>query len=323
MNVVDTDYRFYPADNKADDFYREVVNGLSCIPRRIPPKYFYDEKGAALFESICEQPEYYPTATEFAILREYADEIAAHTGTGQVLIEPGCGSCEKVRTLLDAVRPLAYVPVDISCEQLQSAASEIAEDYAWLDVHAVCTDITGTLELPGIFGKEDRLVFYPGSSIGNFEPEDAVRFMAELAQTAGAGGRLLIGIDLEKDPQTLNAAYNDANGVTAEFNLNLLQRINRELDANFDIDAFDHHAFYNSVAGRIEMHLICTRRQTVDIDGHTFEFSAGDSIHTENSYKYSIESFRTLAADAGYKTVDCWTDPGHLFGLYLLEVTTA
>lgn len=320
MTIAEIDYRFYPADKAADDFYREVVNGLSRFPRRIPPKYFYDEKGAALFESICEQPEYYPTSTELAILGEYADEIAVRTGTGPVLIEPGCGSCGKVRTLLDAVRPVAYMPVDISCEQLQSAASEIAEDYAWLDVHAVCTDITDTLELPEICENADRLVFYPGSSIGNFEPEDAVSFMAVLAQTAGAGGRLLIGIDLEKDHQTLNAAYNDANGVTAEFNLNLLQRINRELDANFDIDAFDHHAFYNSIAGRIEMHLISTRRQTVDIDGHTFEFSAGDSIHTENSYKYTNQSFRRLAADAGFDPVNCWMDPGRLFGLHLLEV---
>ncbi|MGB5260596.1 MAG: L-histidine N(alpha)-methyltransferase [Gammaproteobacteria bacterium] len=323
MNVTNTDYRFYPADKPSDDFFHEVVNGLGRFPRRIAPKYFYDERGAALFESICEQPEYYPTATEFAILREHSGAIAERTGTGQVLIEPGCGSCEKVRALLDDVRPVAYVPVDISCRQLQAAASEIAEEYAWLDVHAVCTDITDNLELPEISGHEARLVFYPGSSIGNFEPEDAVSFLGRLAETAGADGRLLIGVDLEKDHAILNAAYNDANGVTAEFNLNLLQRINRELDANFDINAFDHHAFYNSIAGRVEMHLISTRRQTVRLDGHTFEFSAGDSIHTENSYKYTNESFRALAADAGFIPVDCWTDADMLFGLHLLQVAVA
>jgi dimethylhistidine N-methyltransferase len=320
--VASTDiaYRFYPAEKSDDDFYRDVVNGLGRSPRRIPPKYFYDSQGAALFETICEQPEYYPTTAEFTILLENAGEIARRAGTGCVLIEPGCGSCEKVRKLLDDIRPVAYVPVDISCEQLQIAAADIAGDYAWLDVHAVCTDITDDLSLPDIPFNESRMVFYPGSSIGNFEPDEAVDFMGRLAETAGPGGSLLIGVDLEKDHATLNAAYNDAKGVTAEFNLNLLHRINRELDADFNVEAFDHHAFYNSVAGRIEMHLISTRRQTVRVDGHLFEFAAGESIHTENSYKYSNTSFQALAADAGFVPVDCWTDADNQFGLHLLEV---
>ena len=204
---------------------------------------------------------------------------------------------------------------------MRSAAADLADEYTWLDVHAVCADITGDLRLPDIAGAEKCLVFYPGSSIGNFEPEDAVGFLTRLAETAGPGGGLLIGVDLVKDHDTLNAAYNDASGVTAKFNLNLLHRINRELDANFDVDAFDHHAFYNSIASRIEMHLISTRRQTVRINGHSFEFAAGDSIHTENSYKYTNASFQALAANAGLVAGNSWTDIGGLFSLYLLEAT--
>ncbi len=320
MTSVNTAYRFYSAAGNVDDFFREVVGGLSSRPRRIPPKYFYDSKGAALFESICEQPEYYPSTTEIGILRENAGEIARKIGDGCVLIEPGSGNCEKVRKLLDSIRPVAYVPVDISCEQLQTAAADIAHEYEWLDVHAICADITDDLSLPDIPACDNRLVFYPGSSIGNFEPEDAIEFMRRLAEVAGHNGRLLIGVDLEKDHDILNAAYNDSSGVTAEFNLNLLRRINRELDANFNVDCFDHFAFYNSIAGRIEMHLVSLRKQTVEIDGHIFNFAAGDSIHTENSYKYTHESFRDLARDAGFVPIDCWTDVASLFGLHLLEV---
>ena len=320
MTRINADYNYYPPSESGVDFYRAVIRGLNRTPRRIPPKYFYDEQGAALFETICEQPEYYPTVTEYAILREHAADIARRAGTGRVLIEPGCGSCDKVRTLLDAIQPVSYVPVDISCQQLRAAAAGIAEDFAWLEVHAVCTDITDDMNLPDIPAGEGCLVFYPGSSIGNFEPADAVAFMSRLARLAGAGGRLLIGVDLEKDHEILNAAYNDANGVTAEFNLNLLRRINRELDADFDITAFDHFAFYNSMAGRIEMHLISTTRQTVRVDGHSFEFTAGESIHTENSYKYTSAAFCALAADAGFVPIDQWTDPAGLFCLQLFEV---
>ena len=320
MTTMGTDFSFYTANENTSEFYREVIDGLSNTPRRIPPKYFYDETGAALFESICEQPEYYPTSTEYSILREHSKAIALRAGTGQVLIEPGCGSCEKVTTLLDAIRPVAYVPVDISREQLQLAAGHIAENYHWLDVHAVCADITDSLNLPEIPDDGHRLVFYPGSSIGNFEPDDAVDFLRMLADIAGEGGRLLIGVDLQKDHDTLNAAYNDANGVTAEFNLNLLHRINRELDADFDTDAFDHHAFYNSLAGRIEMHLVSVHRQTVRIGGHSFELSAGDSIHTESSYKYTRASFTTLAGKAGFDPLDSWSDTDDYFCMYLFRV---
>jgi dimethylhistidine N-methyltransferase len=314
------DYRFYNHSPEADDFYREIVAGFSRNPRSIPPKYFYDEEGSRLFEAICQQPEYYPTRTEVALLEKHAGDIRSHVGHGSYLIEPGSGSCEKVRLLLDTLRPAVYAPLDISCEHLKSAAAAVAADYPWLDVHAVCTDITSNVSLDFIPAQETPVMFYPGSSIGNFDPADAVEFLTCLAQLTGPGGGLRIGVDRKKDQETLHQAYNDAGGVTAAFNLNLLQRANRELDADFNLDAFEHFAAYNSVAGRIEMHLISTRRQTVRIDGHTFDFNAGDSIHTENSYKYTDEEFQALAIQAGFSLCDIWTDSDSLFSLYFLRV---
>ena len=314
------DYRYYNESPRRDDFYRELSAGFSRQPRRVPPKYFYDETGSRLFESICEQPEYYPTRTEVALLERYAGDINALVGAGCYLVEPGSGSCEKVRLLLDTLRPTAYVPMDISCEHLKTSAAGIAADYPWLDVHAVCTDITSEVSLSFIPQAATTVMFYPGSSIGNFDPADAVDFLACLAQIAGPGGGLLIGVDLKKDPAILHDAYNDANGVTAAFNLNLLQRANRELDADFNISAFEHFAAYNSVVGRIEMHLISTRKQTVNIDGHSFAFNAGDSIHTENSYKYTQQEFQSLAARAGFLSCDVWTDRDSLFSLHFLRV---
>ena len=315
------DYRFYNESPETADFYREIVAGFSQLPRSIPPKYFYDEEGSRLFDSICEQPEYYPTRTEIALLEKHADDIKAFVGSDCYLVEPGSGSCEKVRLLLDTLRPTVYVPLDISCEHLKSAAAGIAADYPWLDVHAVCTDITSEVSLSFIPEQATPVMFYPGSSIGNFDPEDAVEFLACLAQIAGQGGGLLIGVDRKKDHETLHQAYNDAGGVTAAFNLNLLERANRELDADFNLDAFEHFASYNSVAGRVEMHLISTRKQTVNIDGHCFDFNAGDSIHTENSYKYTDEEFSTLAEQAGFTPCEVWTDSDGLFSLHFLRVS--
>ena len=313
------DYTFHHVLSERDDFYQEVINGLSQPSRFIPPKYFYDQAGSRLFESICEQPEYYPTRTETALLKQYANEIAELAGAGCYVIEPGSGSCEKVRFLLDALRPAAYVPLDISCTHLKMAAACIAGDFPWLDVHAVCTDITAAMSLPFIPAQARSVMFYPGSSIGNFNPQDAVAFLSCLAKITGQGGALLIGVDLKKDKDVLDAAYNDANGVTAAFNLNLLQRINRELAGDFDIAAFAHHAFYNSARGRIEMHLISERQQTARVDGHTFEFNAGDSIHTENSYKYTIDEFQVLARQAGFTPCRVWTDNDDLFSLHYLR----
>ena len=314
------EYRFYNESPEAVDFYREVIAGFSQHPRSIPPKYFYDEEGSRLFESICKQPEYYLTRTEIVLLEKHADDIKTLVGSGSYLVEPGSGSCEKVRLLLDTLRPMAYVPMDISCAHLRMAAAGIATDYPWLDVHAVCTDITREVSLSFIPEQAAPVMFYPGSSIGNFDPDDAVEFLACLARIAGPGGGLLIGVDLKKDPATLHDAYNDAGGVTAAFNLNLLQRANRELDADFDMGAFEHHAMYNSIAGRIEMHLTSTRKQTVNIDDHSFDFNAGDSIHTENSYKYTNDEFRSLAQRAGFTSCAVWTDSDRLFSLHFLRV---
>ena len=314
------DYRFHHVPLERDDFYQEVIDGLSLPSRFIPPKYFYDHAGSRLFESICEQPEYYPTRTETALLKQYANEIAGLAGAGCYVIEPGSGSCEKVRLLLDALHPAAYVPLDISCTHLKKAAACIANDFPWLDVHAVCTDITAEVSLPFIPEKARSVMFYPGSSIGNFDPQDAVDFLSCLAKITGQGGGLLIGVDLKKDQNILDAAYNDACGITAAFNLNVLQRINRELAGDFNLQAFVHHAFYDSVRGRIEMHLISERRQTVRVNGHTFEFSAGDSIHTENSYKYTVDEFQVLARQAGFTPSKVWTDNGDLFSLHYLRV---
>ena len=313
------DYTFYQAVPDEDSFQLDVINGLSRQPRSIPPKYFYDRIGSRLFESICKQPEYYPTRTETNLLKQYAGEIAAVAGNACHLIEPGSGSCEKVRHLLDAMQPVAYLPLDISCEFLEKAAAGIADDYPWLNVHAVCTDITDEVSLPFIPEQADAVMFYPGSSIGNFDPDDAREFLACLATITGEGGGLLIGVDLKKDPHILDAAYNDARGVTAAFNLNLLRRINRELAGDFDVDSFAHHAFYNHDRGRVEMHLISEREQTVRVDGHAFEFSAGDSIHTENSYKYTIDEFQTLAQQAGFLPCRVWSDRDALFSLHYLR----
>lgn len=320
MTAGSAEYSFYTGSSQPSDFCRAVLDGLGRSPRCIPPKYFYDSVGARLFEEICEQPEYYPTTTELDILRQYAADIAGCLGNDIVLIEPGSGSCEKVRTLLDELRPSVYVPVDISCEQLRDASAGLVDEYGWLEVHAVCADITDDLRLPDTVAEGERAIFYPGSSIGNFEPDDAVGFLGTLADVSGADGRLLIGVDLQKDPDILNAAYNDANGITADFNLNLLHRINRELDANFDVDAFDHHAFYNEYHERIEMHLVSTRKQSVTVAGQSFDFCAGDNIHTENSYKYTPESFANLAARAGFIHERQWTDDDGLFSLQLLRV---
>jgi dimethylhistidine N-methyltransferase len=312
--------RFYNANPEHADFYREIIDSLSQRPYRIPPKFFYDKEGSRLFERICDQPEYYPTRTEMALLEQFAGEITELAGgTGCFLVEPGSGSCEKVRTLLDPLKPNTYIPMDISCEHLREAAHGVASEYPWLDVHAVCADITETVSLPFIPEQATRVVFYPGSSIGNFEPLEAEAFLGDLAHLAGPGGGVLVGVDLKKDPALLHAAYNDARGITAAFNLNLLERINRELDGDFNVADFDHHAFYNASAGRIEMHLVSKCRQHVNIDGHRFEFEKNEHIHTENSYKYTTEEFRALARRAGLEPCAVWTDSAALFSLHFLR----
>ncbi len=312
--------QFYDHHPEMADFYSEVIHGLKQKQKRIPPKFFYDEAGSLLFDQICELPEYYPTRTEMALLRQHADEIAALIGEECLLIEPGSGSSQKVRLLLDALMPRAYVPMDISRHYLFDVARQLADEYPWLDIHATCMDFTSNMELQ--HGPEDvhKVAFFPGSSIGNFEPEDARSFLASIAGMVGKGGGLLIGVDVKKEARILNQAYNDAQAVTAGFNLNLLKRINRELDGNFDIDKFEHKAFYNSRAGRIEMHLVSKRDQIITVGEQTISMANGESIHTENSYKYSIEEFASLAGQAGLERINVWTDDQQLFSLHYYQV---
>lgn len=310
---------YYDEHPAQADFFREVLQGLSQRPRVIPPKFFYDERGSELFDAICHTEEYYPTRTEQALLCNHGNEIAQLIGDRCVLIEPGSGNSEKVRLLLDDLKPAAYLPMDISRDFLFNAADQISSDYPWLEVHAACIDFTAPLELPYCPPDIHRVIFFPGSSIGNFEPSKAIDFLKNLANVAGANGSLLIGVDLKKDPAILNAAYNDADGITAAFNLNLLHRINRELDADIDIDNFAHHAFYNPELGRVEMHLVSQRPQTLNIAGQQFELARDEHIHTENSYKYTVEEFVQLAGQAGFVSRKVWTDKDELFSLHYFD----
>jgi dimethylhistidine N-methyltransferase len=321
MNISNaTSIAFHDYHPKPADFFVEVIDGLLHRPRSIPPKFFYNERGSQLFEQITGLPEYYLTRTEQGILEKNAEEIARIVGRNCLLIEPGSGNCEKVRLLLDALQPQTYVPMDISRDHLRKAAVNLSADYPWLDVHASCIDFTQPLDLSFCPPDSQRVAFFPGSSIGNFEPDSATRFLAQVADVVGPGGGMLIGVDLKKDRCILDAAYNDTTGITAQFNLNLLQRINSELNADFDLNHFTHHAFYNEQKGRIEMHLISQLRQAVHIGQHTIKFTKGESIHTENSYKYTIEEFQALAIRAGFIPVYLWTDADALFSVQYFEI---
>lgn len=311
---------FHDCHPQPNNFFRDVIHGLSRRPRRIGPKYFYDERGSRLFDAICRTPEYYPTRTEIGILERNVEDIARHIGPRCVLIEPGSGNSRKVRILLDRLKPRAYLPVDISRDYLRSTAEHVAAEYPWLAVHAVCADYTAPLALPDCPPHMQRLVFFPGSTIGNFDPAPASAFMRNMAGLAGPGGGLLIGVDLKKDPAVLHAAYNDAQGITAAFNLNLLTRINRELDADFDLARFHHRAFYSTDLGRIEMHLVSTGNQQVRVGGQRFDFARDEGIHTENSYKYSVGEFQALARRSGWTPVAVWTDPAQLFSVHYFQV---
>jgi dimethylhistidine N-methyltransferase len=308
------------SERPANDFRDDLLAGLTAPAKRIPCKYFYDERGSRLFDLICEVPEYYPTRAEMEILATRGREIAAAVGPDAALVEFGAGSARKVRLLLDRLcRPAAYVAIDISREHLLRAAGALARDYPRLPVAAVVADYMRPLELPDMVrrGGARPVVFFPGSTVGNLDPPEAVAFLRRVAE--GTGGGLLIGVDLKKDAGILNAAYNDARGVTAAFNLNLLLRANREVGAGFDLRAFAHRAFYERDKGRIEMHLVSRRAQVVDIGGLGIRFSAGETIHTENSYKYAVDEFREMAGAAGWTPRAVWTDAGGLFSLHYLE----
>ncbi|HMA07014.1 MAG TPA: L-histidine N(alpha)-methyltransferase [Ramlibacter sp.] len=307
-------------DGPSAAFAHDLIAALAARPRSISPKYFYDAHGSELFDRICELPEYYPTRTELSILSRHAREIAAHIGPRAEIVEFGAGSLRKVRLLLDAAeRPARYLPIDISGEHLARSAAALQRDYRGLDVQPVVADYTQRLLLPAAPpGAGRRVGFFPGSTIGNFAPPEALHFLRLAAQVL-RGGALLLGADLVKDPAMLHAAYNDAQGVTAQFNLNLLARANRELGASFALEQFAHSAFYNAPQQRIEMHLMSRCRQRVVVDGHSFELDEGDTLHTENSYKFTIEGLRTLALQAGFRPGPVWTDDARMFSVHWLN----
>lgn len=308
---------FHPA---LSDFRVDVLAGLNAEQKHIAPKYFYDPQGSMLFDRICELPEYYPTRTEIALLKQYGDQIAAVLGPDALLFELGSGSSSKIRLLLDAIRPKCYVPMDISKNHLFQSANSIAKDYPWLEVHAICVDYAGPWNLPsGVTGK-NRIAFFPGSSIGNLTSEEALDLLKRIAQLVGNDGGLLIGVDLIKDVGVLEAAYNDQQKVTEAFNKNLLLRLNRELGANFQIERFQHRAFYNRELERIEMHLASEEEQIIEIADELIHFKVGETIHTENSHKYSVAGFRRLALRAGFQPVKVWTDPDDLFSIHYFQV---
>jgi dimethylhistidine N-methyltransferase len=301
-------------------FLRDALAALAATPKAISPKYFYDARGSRLFEEITQLPEYYLTRAEVEILQRRRREIAVATGRTIALIEYGSGSSVKTRLLLSVLgRRSQYVPIDISPDALHEASTSIATDYPLLEVSPVCGDYMLDLRLPAIRPSLRRVVFFPGSTIGNLEMSEAAGLLKRTRGLLHDGDSMLVGVDLLKERSVIEAAYNDTAGVTAEFNLNLLLRMNSELGADFDLDAFEHLAFFNEVESRIEMHLRSRRRQTVTLAGERFEFAAGETIHTESSHKYSRESFTQLAASAEFKPASCWTDPAETFALFLLS----
>ncbi len=302
------------------DFASDLLAALGTTPRSIAPKYFYDSEGSKLFDQICDLPEYYPTRTELQILKDRAGEIAAQIGPNAELVEFGAGSLTKVRLLLDAMQsPKRYIPIDISGEHLESAANVLKADYPLLQVKPVVADYTQAFMLPAALPDSgQRVGFFPGSTIGNFTPPEAVQFL-RMAATVLHGGALLVGADLVKDPAVLHAAYSDAQGVTAAFNLNLLARANRELGADFDLAQFAHSAFYNAPLKRIEMHLMSRVRQVVHVCGWRFTFEEGETLHTENSHKFTIDGLRALAIQAGFTPGPVWTDAQQQFSVHWLN----
>jgi dimethylhistidine N-methyltransferase len=302
------------------EFRDAVWCGLSQPQKSIPAKFFYDREGSRLFEAICETPEYYPTRTEKALLARIAPEIGALAGPRRTVVEYGSGAGEKIRTVLNNLRdPVGYVPVEISRARLIEVVDELAADYPALHIAPVSADYTKPFSLPQVGVNSPRwLGFFPGSTIGNFTLPQANQFLSAARRMLGPGSRFVVGADLRKDVAILNAAYNDAAGVTAAFNLNLLARINRELDGTFGLDGFFHRAFYEPEQGRIEMHLVSRRVQKASVADRVFAFSEGETIHTENSYKYDLEQFRGLATSAGWSHCRMWTDPDRLFSVHLL-----
>lgn len=305
--------------NVDDGFAADVAAGLSARPKSLSPKYFYDAAGSDLFEAICRTPEYYPTRTETRLLRDIAGELVADWPQDTALVEFGSGASDKTRLLLDASATVStYVPVDISPDALNAAAARLKAAYPDLKVAPVVGDFTQTVGLPAALKGQPRIGFFPGSTIGNFTPDEAQELLKSFRTVLGDNARLIVGADMVKDEETLHAAYDDAEGVTAAFNKNLLTRINRELGGNFDLDAFDHLAVWNAAQSRIEMHLVSRHDQIVTAAGHTFAFKAGERLHTENSHKFTSESFGALCENAGWTVMKSWISPAPAFGIFLL-----
>jgi dimethylhistidine N-methyltransferase len=286
----------------------ELIAGLTAEHPSVSPKFLYNRLGSRLFEAICELPEYYPTRTEAEIFITYADDIAEAVGTGTTLIDLGAGNCRKAAALFPVLKPAQYAPVDISVNFLRDAVGKLQQDFPGVDVVAVGTDFSSKLELPEQVRADKRLFFYPGSSIGNFTPEQSMAFLKRIKAACGEDGGLLIGVDLAKEKAVLDAAYDDALGVTAAFNLNLLRNLNRLLGADFNVREWRHRGFFNPNVGRIEMHLEAMTNLTVHWNDGARQFERGDRIHTENSYKYTRQGFARLLADAGFRSVNIWTD---------------
>ena len=305
-------------DEQTSAFAGDVIGDLSRQPKRLSPKYFYDAAGSELFEQITLLPEYYPTRTELSILRDRGSAIAAIVPKGAALVEFGAGAATKARLLLNQCAFGAYVPVDISGDFLEAQADALRKDFPDLGVYPVTADFTAPFALPEAVAAMPKVGFFPGSTVGNFEPHEACAFLRSAREILGQGAQMVIGVDLEKDERVLYKAYNDAAGVTGRFNLNVLHRINRELGGNFDLSAFTHRAIYNRERHRIEMHLLSRKAQTVRVLGRSFSFRAGETIHTESSYKYSLERFTALARGSGWTPRESWTDPAAMFSVHAL-----
>jgi len=304
----------YPIDQQSAT--QDIIAGLRQPQKTLHPKYFYDAKGAELFDQITRLPAYYLSRAEHEILRCYSAAIAAHAGPESVLIEPGCGTCDKVEWLIPSLRPRVYVPIDIAQTCLNSAAQRVAAKFPGLECHAINADFSVDFALPHGLPHGKRIAFYPGSSIGNYEPAAARSFLRRLRNLVGSDGGLLIGVDLQKQAGRLNAAYNDSQGITATFNRNILNHVNRLTGSGFAPEAFDHIAFYDGQLGRVEMHLRSRHAQHIAIDGERISFAAGETIHTENSYKYTSVSFCELAATAGFDHEQTWYDADRLFSVH-------
>ena len=306
----------------SNPFLADVLHGLAKSQKEIPSKYFYDEAGSRLFDQICTLDEYYPTRTEMAIMQQNIAEMIDMIGPDALLVEYGSGSSLKTRILLEHMQqPAGYVPIDISQKHLLQSAEQLRLDFPHIDIHPVHADYSTAIRLPENRKKSRRtVVYFPGSTIGNFDLDRAEQFLKQIAGICGPGGGLLIGADLRKKVSILEAAYDDEEGVTAEFNLNVLRRINRELGANFNLDGFTHKALYNAEEGRIEMHLVSTMEQEVKIAGRAFAFRAGETIHTENSYKYTLPQFAELGRRAGFSVRRVWADPKCYFSVQYLVI---